>query len=293
MKIGYFAIGMGRLTNPAWVKTLATTVERLGFSTIWAPEHVVLLKEYASRYPYSSGDFPMPTATPIGDPFIMLTYAAACTSTIRLATGVCLVPEHDPVVLAKVVATTDLLSGGRLVLGTGIGWLQEEFDAVGVPWERRAHRVREYLEAMRALWAGDVVSYSGEFVNFHGVQSYPKPVNHKRVPVWFGGESGPALRRVAEYGDGWIGFNLLPGEAAPKIKRIHELMKQSGRNPAEVELGVSPYGKPITPDDLKRYRDLGVEEVTLVLFDLPHTERDLVTRLEQMARDYVEPAMKL
>jgi probable F420-dependent oxidoreductase len=293
MKIGYFAIGIGRLTNPAWVKTLATTVERLGFSTIWAPEHVVLLKEYASRYPYSAGEFPMPTATPIGDPFIMLTYAAACTSRIRLATGVCLVPEHNPVVLAKVVATTDLLSDGRLVLGTGIGWLQEEFDAIGVPWERRAQRVREYVEAMRALWAGDVVSYSGEFVNFRGAQSYPKPANNKGVPVWFGGESGPALRRVAEYGDGWIGFNLLPDEAAPKIKRIHELMKLSGRDPAEVELGVSPYGKPITTDDLKRYRDLGVQEVTLVIFDLPRTERDLVARLEQMARDYVEPAMKL
>ena len=146
---------------------------------------------------------------------------------------------------------------------------------------------------MRALWAGDVVSYHGEFVNFHGVQSYPKPVNNKRVPIWFGGESAPALRRVAEYGDGWIGFNLLPDEAAPKIKRIHELMKQQGRNLTEVELGVSPNVKRITPDDLKRYRDLGIDEVTVVLFDLPRTERDLVTRLEQMARDYVGPAMKL
>jgi probable F420-dependent oxidoreductase len=293
MKIGYFAIGMGRLANPAWIKTLATTVERLGFSTIWAPEHVVLLKEYASRYPYSGGDFPMPTETPIADPFITLTYAAACTSRVRLATGVCPVPEHNPVVLAKVIATADVLSGGRLMLGTGFGWLQEEYDAVGVPWKRRAHRMREYIEAMRALWAGDVVSYHGEFVNFHGVQSYPKPVNNKRVPIWFGGESAPALRRVAEYGDGWIGFNLLPDEAAPKIKRIHELMKQQGRNLTEVELGVSPNVKRITPDDLKRYRDLGIDEVTVVLFDLPRTERDLVTRLEQMARDYVGPAMKL
>ena len=123
--------------------------------------------------------------------------------------------------------------------------------------------------------------------------SYPKPVSDNGVPVWFGGESNPALRRVAEYGDGWIGFNLLPEEEAPKIKRIHELMKQRGRNPAEVELGVSLNGKPIAQDDLKRYRDLGVEEVTLVLLELPRTERDLVTRLEQMARDYVEPAMKL
>ena len=142
MKIGYFAIGMGRLTNPAWIKTLATTVERLGFSTRWAPEHVVMLSEFASRYPYSGGDFPMPTETPIADPFITLTYAAACTSRVRLATGVCPIAEHNPVVLAKVIATADVVSGGRLMLGTGLGWLQEEFDAVGVPWERRAHRER-------------------------------------------------------------------------------------------------------------------------------------------------------
>jgi alkanesulfonate monooxygenase SsuD/methylene tetrahydromethanopterin reductase-like flavin-dependent oxidoreductase (luciferase family) len=129
---------------------------------------------------------------------------------------VCPVPEHNPVVLAKVIATADVLSGGRLMLGTGIGWLQEEYDAVGVPWKRRAHRVREYIEAMRALWAGDVVSNHGEFVNFHGVQSYPKPVNHKRVPTWFGAESAPALRRVAEYGVAGSGSTCCPMRPRPK-----------------------------------------------------------------------------
>src|ERR1700731_4345072 len=118
---------------------------------------------------------------------------------------------------------------------------------------------------MRKLWTERSSSHQGEFVNFTNVLSYPKPVSDKGVPIWFGGESAPALRPVAEYGDGWIGFNLLPDEAAPKIKPIHELMKQHGRNPAEVELGVSPNGKPITRDDLKRYRDLGVEEVSVVL----------------------------
>src|SRR5258708_24503632 len=113
MKIGYFAIGMGRLANPAWIKTLATTVERLGFSTIWAPEHVVLLKEYASRYPYSGGDFPMPTETPIADPFITLTYAAACTSRVLLTTGVCPVPQHYPVGLDTLIAHTHGMSAGH------------------------------------------------------------------------------------------------------------------------------------------------------------------------------------
>jgi len=293
MKVGYFAVGIGPLTEPAMIKAVALATERLGFSTLWAPEHVVLLSEYASRYPYSEGEFPMPVDTPFGDPFTTLTYAAALTSKIRLATGICLVPEHNPLVLAKTVATADRLSSGRFILGTGIGWLEEEFEAIGVIWERRAHRTREYIEAMRLLWSGEQASYSGEFVNFRGALSYPKPAGNRRVPVWFGGESGPALRRVAEYGDGWVGFNLTSDEAAPKIRRIGELLEACGRKRSDIEIAVSPYGKPITKDDLKRYRDLGVDEVPLVNFDIPPTEREVVARIEQLARDFVEPAAKL
>ena len=203
------------------MRTVATTAERLGFSTIWAPEHVVLLDEYASKYPYSSGKFPGPTDTPIADPFTTLAYAAACTTKIRLATGICLVPEHNPLVLAKTVATVDQLSGGKFILGVGVGWLAEEFEALGVPFERRGPRTREYVEVMRKLWTERSSSHQGEFVKFTNVLSYPKPVSENGVPVWFGGESNPALRRVAEYGDGWIGFNLLPDEAVEKIKRIN------------------------------------------------------------------------
>jgi probable F420-dependent oxidoreductase len=293
MKIGYFAVGIGPLTEPVAIKAVALATERFGFETLWAPEHVVLLSEYASRYPYSAGEFPMPVDTPFGDPFTTLTYAAALTSKIRLATGICLVPEHNPLVLAKTVATADRLSGGRFILGTGIGWLEEEFQAIGVTWERRAHRTREYVEAMRLLWSGEQASYSGEFVNFHGALSYPKPAKNRQVPIWFGGESAPALRRVAEYGDGWVGFNLTPEEAAPKIKRIEELLKANGRRRSDVEIAVSPYMKPIKLDDLKQYRDLGVDEVALVVFDIPKTEREIVAKIEQITRDYVEPAAKL
>src|SRR5215470_14081926 len=207
MQIGYFAVGIGPTVSPGSVRTVATTAERLGFSTIWAPEHVVLLEEYASKYPYSSGNFPAPPDTPFADPFVTLAYAAACTSTIRLGTGICLVPEHNPLVLAKTVATVDRLSGGRFIFGVGVGWLAEEFQALGIPFERRGHRTREYIEVMRKLWTEPRSSYRGEFVEFEGVVSYPKPAGNKGVPVWFGGESNPALRRVAEYGDGWIGFN--------------------------------------------------------------------------------------
>jgi probable F420-dependent oxidoreductase len=198
MKVGYFAVGIGPTVNPELVRVVATTAERLGFSTIWAPEHVVLLEEYASKYPYSSGKFPAPPDTPIADPFTTLAYAAACTSTIRLGTGICLVPEHNPLVLAKTVATVDRLSGGRFIFGVGVGWLAEEFHALGISFDRRAQRTREYIEVMRKLWTQRSSSHRGEFVNFTDVLSYPKPVSEKGVPIWFGGESGPALRRVAE-----------------------------------------------------------------------------------------------
>jgi probable F420-dependent oxidoreductase len=291
MKIGYFAIGIGQLTNPDWVRTAATTAERVGFSTLWAPEHIVLVDRFSSKYPYPAGEFS--TDIPIADPLVALVFAAACTKTIRLATGICLVAEHNPLVLAKTAATADRLSGGRLVLGAGIGWLEEEFRAIGVPWERRAQRTREYIDVMRKLWREDRSSYSGEFVRFSDVRSFPKPANPRGIPVWFGGESEPALRRVAEYGDGWVGFNLTPDEAAAKVRRIEELLKASGRKRSDVELTASPYKHPVTTDDLKHYRDAGLEEVGLLNFDILNTERDLTTRIERMAKEFVEPAANL
>jgi probable F420-dependent oxidoreductase len=291
MQIGYFSVGIGPTVDSEILRSIATTAERLGFSTIWAPEHVVLLDQYASKYPYSDGKFPSPTDTPIADPFTTLAYAAACTSKIRLATGVCLVPEHNPLVLAKTVATVDVLSCGRFIFGVGVGWLAEEFEALGVPFEHRGSRTREYIDAMRKLWGERSSSHQGEFVNYTNVLSYPKPFNRKSVPVWFGGESNPALRRVAEYGDGWIGFNLLPDQAAEKIRRIEELLKRYRRRRCDVKLAVSPYSNPITTDDLKRYRDAGVEEVALL--GRPRTGQEMVAGLERMAREFVEPAAKL
>ena len=146
---------------------------------------------------------------------------------------------------------------------------------------------------MRKLWTERSSSHAGEFFNFTSVLSYPKPINAKGVPVWFGGESNPALRRVAEYGDGWIGFNLLPDQAGEKIKRIEELLKLNSRSRSDVKLAVSPYTNPIKTDDLKRYHDAGVEELALMASNRPRTERDVVVGLEQLAKEFVEPAAKL
>jgi len=275
------------------LRAVATAAERLGFATLWAPEHVVLVEEYASQYPYSDGKFPGPPDIPIADPFATLAYAAACTSTIRLGTGICLVPEHNPLVLAKTAATVDRLSGGRLIFGAGVGWLAEEFAALGIPFERRAPRTREYIDVMRKLWTERSSSHSGEFVKFGSVLSYPKPVQAAGIPVWFGGESGPALRRVAEYGDGWIGFKVAPAAAPEKIRRIEELLRANRRRRSDVTLAVSPYSDPIVPDDLARYRDAGVDEVALLLRGRPRNQAEIIAAMEQMARDFVEPAAKL
>ena len=167
------------------------------------------------------------------------------------------------------------------------------FAALGVPFEHRGARTREYIDVMRKLWTEPRSSHAGEFVQFTGVVSYPRPVSDKGIPVWFGGESAAALRRVAEYGDGWLGFKVSPADTAPKIRRIEELLRANGRRRSDVTLAVSPYTEKITPDDLRRYRDAGAEEVALLLRGRARNAAEIIAGLEQVARDFVEPAAKL
>jgi probable F420-dependent oxidoreductase len=294
MKIGFFAIGIGNLARPELLAALATNAERLNFATVWAPEHVVFLERFSSRYPYSRGqNLPVTADIPLLNPFIALTYAAARTTRIRLATGICLVPEYNPLLLAKICATLDFLSSGRLALGIGIGWLREEFDALGIPWERRARRTREYIEAMRCVW-GNGRSYSAEFVNFDGAMSYPKPVKGERLPILVGGQTEAALKRAASYGDGWCGFNLTPEETAQAINRLRELLNANGRASDNFEFLVSPTAD-AKPDDLKRYHNAGVDELylTAVFQRQVASEGDITKLTEELARAWVEPALKL
>ncbi len=295
MKIGFFAVGIADTSRPEMITAIATNAERLGFATVWAPEHVVLLESFSSRYPYSGdGQIPIPTSTPLLDPFIALTYAAAHTSRIRLATGICILPEHNPLVLAKVAASLDHLSDGRFALGIGIGWLEEEFKAIGVPWAQRTQRTREYVEAMRNLWGDERSSYKGEFVSFENARSFPKPAKGRNLPVLVGGQTDPALKRAAEYGDGWCGFNLTPEETGEKVTRLHQLMKAAGRAPENFEISMSPPAT-ATPDILRRYHDVGVDELYLspVLKTPPKSITELEKMLENFARDWIEPAAKL
>jgi probable F420-dependent oxidoreductase len=293
MKIGITAIGIGKAARPGTIRTVAENAERLNIATLWAPEHVVLFDNPASKYPYTAdGRFLAGSTISLLDPFIGLTYAAAHTERLRLATGICLVPEHNPLVLAKIIASLDYLSGGRLALGVGIGWAAEEFAALGIPFERRAQRTCEYIEAMRKLWTDPNSSYHGEFVNFDQVRSFPKPEQGGKVPVIFGGESLPALRRVARLGNGWFGVNLTPDQAAEKISKLHSLLAENGRDPKEIEIIISPYANQITLDDLRAYHELGVSEF-VPFVRLPGDDAKIPEALEQVAREWVEPAAKL
>src|SRR5262249_45249211 len=167
MRIGLFTLGLGTAAEPEVIRAVAQTAERTGIATLWAAEHVVLFDRYESSYPYSpTGAFPLGAQADWLDPFVTLTFAAAVTSRIRLATGICLVPEHNPLILAKEIASLDRLAKGRFALGVGIGWSAEEFAALGVPFARRAQRTREYIEVMRRLWSPGVPSHPAHFLRF-------------------------------------------------------------------------------------------------------------------------------
>jgi probable F420-dependent oxidoreductase len=295
MKISFFAIGIGSLARPDLITATAIHAERLGFSTIWAPEHIVLLERFSSRYPYSRGqDLPIRLDTGLLNPFIALTYAAAQTKRVRLATGICIAPEYHPLLLGKLAASLDYLSGGRFALGIGVGWLEEEFKALGIPWERRSKRTREYVEAMRSLWGDELSKYQGEFVQFDGARSYPKPISGARLPVLVGGQTEAALKRAAQYGDGWCGFNLTAEETAEKIKRLRQLLKENNRTEDGFEFSMSPLASS-TPSDLKSYHDAGVDELYLtpVFQRQMNTEGEVVALLEELARAWINPASKL
>jgi probable F420-dependent oxidoreductase len=264
MQLGLHALGIGAGATRAVIDAVAVGAERSGFATLWSGEHVVMVDRPASRYPYSDdGQIAVPAAADWIDPLIGLGFAAAATTTIGIATGVLLLPEHNPVLVAKQAATLDTLSGGRLTLGVGVGWSREEFDALGVPFERRAARTAEYVAAMRTLWRDDVASFDGEFVSFDSVRVNPKPVTDSRIPIALGGNSDAALRRAVAWGDGWYGFNL-DGvhEVAERIDFLHRLCADSGRDRAGLRLAVALRDPSV--DDVAPLAELGIDELVIV-----------------------------
>lgn len=292
MKIGLFVPLASPLATPEFVRTVGLCAEDCGFHSLWAAEHVVLFDDYGSQYPYAEdGKIPAQAESGFLDPFGALSFLAAVTREIRLGTGICLVPQRNPVYTAKEVANVDWLSDGRFDFGIGVGWLAEEFAATGTPFERRGARCRSYLEVMKRLWCDEISEYEDEFYDLRACRQYPKPLQTPHPPIHFGGESDAALRRVADLGQGWYGFNLDPAEFAGRMSRLDELLSECGRTRAEVEVSVCPYFRGCDLDALKAYRDAGADQVILFAF-APDGEKMRAT-LEDLAESLVEPARQL
>ncbi|MGW2407891.1 LLM class F420-dependent oxidoreductase [Streptomyces sp. NPDC001739] len=263
MRVGLHALGIGEGARPEVIRAVATAAETHGFARLWCGEHVVLVDAPASRYPYSAdGRIAVPADADWLDPLLALTFAAAVTTRIELASGILLLPEHNPVLVAKQAATLDVLSAGRFSLGVGVGWSAEEFAALGVPFARRGRRTEEYLAAMRVLWAEDPASFAGEFTRFEAIRVNPKPVRGGRLPVVVGGNSDAALRRAARLADGWYGFNVAVANVPGHVAVLAEECARHGR--AVEELTVAVALSDGVPEHLPALSAAGVTELVVV-----------------------------
>jgi probable F420-dependent oxidoreductase len=276
MKFGILFANVGPYVQPEMAASLGRIAEEHGFESIWTVEHVVVPGDYQSEYPYSpTGRMPGPEESPIPDPLIWLTWVGAATTSLRLATGILILPQRNPVILAKELATLDVLSGGRVELGVGVGWLREEFDALGVPFEDRGPRTDEYIEALRCLWRDDEPCFVGRYANFDRAKSYPKP-NQSTIPIHVGGHTMPAARRAGRLGDGFFPGRSTDEELGPLLDTMRTSAKDAGRDPGAIEVTA---GGAMDVDGVRRFGDLGVDRVVL-----PPLGWDLDTLREQLGR---------
>ena len=280
MEVGVFFMLSGA-TPPALIAEAARAIEERGFHTIWLPEHVVLFDRYESRYPYAEDGKLGGLYQGMIEPWTGLSFIAAHTKTIRLGTSICLVPQRNPIYTAKQVADVDYLSGGRVNFGVGVGWLREEFDALQVPWPQRGKRTSDYIKVMKALWTQEVSSYEGEFYSLPPCRQDPKPVQSPHPPIFFGGESEAALRRIAELGQGWLGAGLTPEEVPERLARLDQLLAEQGRRRDDVHIYLMPNRSP-RAELFPAYEDVGVEQLVHMV---PLRELDdFKSRLDRLSK---------
>ena len=265
MKIS-IAMAFNESTEPGFIKDAVQLAEAKGVHGIWVPEHVLFFPDYASTYPYSdSGRMP---GDPEGllDPFTALTFIAAHTQRVRLGTGICLVPQRQPIYTAKMVADVDYLSGGRVDFGVGIGWLKEEFQNLGMDFASRGARTEEYLLAMKALWSEGISEFKGQTLNLEPCHFNPKPVQRPHPPIIFGGESDAAMRRVARLGDGWYGYDLTPEDLGRRLNSLDAGLASTGRDRSQIQVIVGPNRHPVTEQTLYEYSAVGADQVVVPMF---------------------------
>jgi probable F420-dependent oxidoreductase len=257
----------GVTADPAWMTAFARHAESCGFESVVLVEHAVVISDYRSTYPYSSsGRMPLPDDCRIPDPLDLMAYLAAVTDRITLATGVLVLPNHQAVVLAKRIATVDVLSAGRVRMCVGVGWMDEELRATGADPRTRGRRTDETIAAMRVLWADSGPAgahFDGTFVSFHGAHSFPKPVRPGGVPIHIGGHSEAAARRAGRVGDGFQPLGLAPEDLHVRLQQMRRAAEEVGRDPDAIELSLSGYLPTTTEQDIEDARSAGASRLVV------------------------------
>ena len=260
VKIGFSLFGIGPRSHAAVVQQ----AERSGFDSIWIPEHLVFPAEIPPTYPYTEdGRPPIDPSTPLFDPWVSLAFLAASSERILLGTSVYILPLRDPFVTARAVTTLDRVSQGRAILGIGVGWLKEEFDAVGQDFHTRGKRTDEIIHILKRLWTEETIEHHGEFYDFGAVKFQPKPSQKPHPPIIVGGTSQAALRRAARLGDGWLGVgNISPEQARGIAQTLQRFREEAGRADQPFEVGTSN-ALEFTLDNVRRYEEAGVDRLTV------------------------------
>ena len=313
MKYGFTIPGRGPLASPDTLLRIARHGEELGFDSIQTGDHILVPKDIDSTYPYTdNGEFPGLSSGSSLEQLTLLAFLAGQTSNIRLVTSVLIVPHRNPLVAAKTLATLDVLSKGRLVVGIGVGWMKEEFEALGLPpFEERGAVTNEYLRIFKELWTSDNPSYTGKYCSFSNINFLPKPVQKPHPPLWVGGESMAAVRRAAELCDGWypIGSNPqfpmgTPDLLSEKLKRLHIETEKFNRDPSEVNLIYRTHDYDLSDarvsdternfftgsadqiaSDIRRYEETGVGYMVMDFGRNNQNLEDVLGSMEDMANE--------
>jgi len=274
MRFGLFGVNFGSCADPEVQRRAVLAAEEVGFESVWTGEHVAL--------PVEGNPVPTPAETPFLDSIVALMRIASFTERVRLGTGVLVLPHHNPILVAKTLATLDVLSGGRVIAGFGGGYAEPEFRALGVRFDRRGAITDDHLGAIRALWTQDVPGFAGRFTRFEGIRFEPKPVQRPHPPIVVGGTAPPALRRAAREGDGWYGFALTVEQTAPIVAELARLRRELGRADKPFEISLTTF-EPITRDLVREAERVGIDR--LIVFpmvppdELEATIRDLAARV--------------
>jgi probable F420-dependent oxidoreductase len=265
MEVGVHIPQVGPFATRENIAQFAKTADDAGFDGLWVYDHVVLQKEQQSKYPYSpDGSLGFPPTLDFLEPLTLCAWLAANTARARIGTSVLVLPMRQPVLHAKIMASIDFLSGGRFVLGAGIGWWKQEFEVLGVPWERRGRRMDECLQLVRALWTEEYVNFKGEFYEAVDWTCNPKPKRPGGIPIWLGGESKGQLRRIGKYADGWMATPRALGTLKEDIAYMRQAAQDAGRDPNALKVAMEGVGV-LTPDNheeaaqnLARLKDMGI-----------------------------------